>query len=516
MAAEKNQAMITQPEISRSWKVVFHLLMVSPALLVQRILNNDIWFLLASGRSVLAHGIPTTEPLSMHEGLEFVMQQWLSAVIFQKAYANWGETGLFTVVSVMYALTILAIFRLTLRVSGNSFFFSYLVTTASALWAYLFMTTRPYVFSTFVFVIEIYLVETVQRTGKKRLLLILPLLSVLLVNLHAALWPLFLILLLPYLAESMVLTIKQKLWQTRTFDLTLLLAILFSIACALINQYGWKALTYLFRSYGYSEISKTIIEMQPLNINEATGKIYFLAIALVFLVLGFQGLKTVRLRYLFLLSGLAYLCVSSLRNGLLFSVLGFFPLAESLASHQSRLETPLVTSSKTNVKPVISRKLLRGTIVVLIILLLVLSLLQLNDKEISEVPEYTHLFAVLEQVKVDTEIRTLVLYTGYNNGGHAEFIGLKPYLDPRAEVFVLANNGRKDYMAEYIQLQSGKIHYRDFIDRYQFTDLVLGPEDILRVYLPRDPDFELVFISGEYVWYRRVLTPPPSGPVPAG
>ena len=34
----------------------------------------------------------------------------------------------------------------------------------------------------------------------------------------------------------------------------------------------------------------------------------------------------------------------------------------------------------------------------------------------------------------------MVLYTGYNDGGYAEFLGYKPYIDPRAEVFVKKNN----------------------------------------------------------------------------
>lgn len=504
MGAENRSAEAIRPDIPHKLRVIFYLLMFAPALLVQRVLNNDIWFLLASGRYVLSHGFPVTEPLTMHEGLNFVMQQWLSAVIFQTAFASWGEAGLFAVVSLMYALIILAIFLLAMRVSGNSFFLSYLVTTASALWAYLFMTTRPYVFSALVFVLEMYLVETAMRTGKKGLLAFLPLLSVLLVNLHAAMWPMFLVLLLPYLAESLVQVVKLKSGSARSFDLALILAGLLSVASALVNPYGWKAMTYLFRSYGYPEISKYISEMLPLNINEAAGKIYFSAIALVWLLYGLAGLKTVRLRYLFLLTGLSYLCVSSLRNGLLFSVLGFFSLAETWASWQPHLPTRLMTIPDVAARPFFSRRLLRGMIAALLILLLVMSLHLLTRKVKPEVPGYTQLFAVLDQVKADAETRPLVLYTGYNNGGHAEFIGLKPYLDPRAEVFVRANNGRKEIMAEFVYLQTGKTHYRDFIDRYQFTDLVLGQEDVLKVYLPRDPDFELVFVSGEYMWYKRV------------
>jgi len=508
MADETRMAEIIRPDVPRKLRIVFYLLLFAPAILVQRVLNNDIWFLLASGRYVLAHGLPATEPLAMHEGLDFVMQQWLSAVIFQATYIRWGEAGLFAVVSLTYALIILAIFQLTLRVSGNSFVLSYLVTTASSLWAYLFITTRPYVFSTLIFILQIYLVETALRTGKKLVLAGLPVLSALLVNLHAAMWPMFLVLLLPYLAENMILAFVRKPVQARVSGCTLILAAGVSMASALANPYGWKAMTYLFRSYGHQEISRYISEMLPLNINLMSGKTYFAAMGLIIVLLGLRGLKCVKLRYLFLLAGLLYLGLSSLRNNLLFSALGFIPLADTYASVSLSLPAADAVAARDGSRRtrsqtrMLSRRLIRGLIAALSVLLLVLTVHLLAREEKAEVPGSTHLLAILEQVKQDAVSRPLVLYTGYNDGGHAEFIGLKPYLDPRAEVFVLANNGQKDIMAEFVNLQTGKIHYRDFIARYQFTDLVLGPKDILRVYLPRDPDYELVRVSGDYLWYR--------------
>ena len=44
--------------------------------------ENDIWFLLKHGEYILKHGFPHIEPFSMHQNFSFVMQQWLSSVIF--------------------------------------------------------------------------------------------------------------------------------------------------------------------------------------------------------------------------------------------------------------------------------------------------------------------------------------------------------------------------------------------------------------------------------------------------
>ena len=48
-------------------------LMFLPCLVVNLQLDNDIWFLLTSGRFVLQNGIPTIEPFTLHQGFSFLM-----------------------------------------------------------------------------------------------------------------------------------------------------------------------------------------------------------------------------------------------------------------------------------------------------------------------------------------------------------------------------------------------------------------------------------------------------------
>ena len=63
-------------------------------LLYVKSLDNDIWYLLSEGRYIVTHGIYHVDPLSMHEGLQVVVQNWLSASIFWIIYDLFGEMGL--------------------------------------------------------------------------------------------------------------------------------------------------------------------------------------------------------------------------------------------------------------------------------------------------------------------------------------------------------------------------------------------------------------------------------------
>ena len=98
----------------------------------------------------------------------------------------------------------------------------------------------------------------------------------------------------------------------------------------------------------------------------------------------------------------------------------------------------------------------------------------------------------------------MVLYTGYNDGGYAEFRGLKPYLDPRAEVFVIENNKKDDVLKEYYELETGRLHYKDFLDKYQFTHLILTEYDSLYVNMLKDSDYYLAYANEEYALFETI------------
>ena len=75
--------------------VVAFLLPLVIILLYRRTLDNDTWFVLAEGRHILEKGIYYNDVLSMHDGLEIVVQQYGFAVIFWLIYSVFGSIGLY-------------------------------------------------------------------------------------------------------------------------------------------------------------------------------------------------------------------------------------------------------------------------------------------------------------------------------------------------------------------------------------------------------------------------------------
>ena len=65
-------------------------LMILPCFIFNKTLDDDGYFLLKHGEYIINNGFPTTEPFTMHQNLNFVMQQWLYATIIYYIYNSFG------------------------------------------------------------------------------------------------------------------------------------------------------------------------------------------------------------------------------------------------------------------------------------------------------------------------------------------------------------------------------------------------------------------------------------------
>lgn len=475
---------------NKSYKFLY-LLLFSPCFLVKHDLDTDIWFILNSGRYVLKNGIPYTEPFTIHQGMSFVMQQWLSAVTFWSVYRIGGESGLRLLVTLVYILFIFITFKLCMFLSEDNFFVSYGVSIITVGLIYTFITQRPYIFLFLFIPIEIYLLEKFIKTNNSRYLLPLLILSVLLINLQAAMWPMLFIVLLPYVVDSFkfkFLFIEGQGYKKKP----LFIIILGMITAGFLNPYGLKAVTYLFNSYGYAEISNTVSEMAPANINTISGKIIFITILLVLAGIFLYKNGRYKLRYCLLALGTAYMSISSVRNYSIFIICGIIPLSYYFKDFKFKIEI------KTDKKTLTIRK-------VLIVLFVALYIFAICKKTIYISPTQNDLIKsadyLSEHYPNKTDIR---LYTNYNDGGYLEFRGYKVYIDPRAEVFVKKNNKKSDIMKEFILMESGKLYYKNVLDKYSFTHLLVSNDDILSTYLPYDKDYKLIYSSEYYKIFQNI------------
>lgn len=468
------------------------ILLYLPSLLIFKIFDNDIWFLLNSGRYIMNYGIPNIEPFTIHNNLEFVMQQWLSSVIYWLAYNNCGEVGIYLVMISTFILIVFVMYKITSLISNGKFLISYTITMYFSIMLSLTIRSRPMIFTLLLLTFELYSLEKYIASNNRIYLLILPILSFLSINLHAAMWPILFIILIPYIIDSF--GFKYKSFCCQHYEKKFLIFIVvIMVLIAIFNPYGTKSMTYLFRSYGYPEISNYVNEMKPPNINHGYGVFVFsLFFVIIITYIFFRGGKT-KIRYILLTFGTGLLALSSNRSFPFFMICSIFPLAYYLKDVNIKLPLKHLPNNDTK---------LRKTLILAVIILLVCNVFIGNDRIVDN--EFNDLEEIIEYIIKNYDLSHIILYTAYKEGSYTQFMGLKSYIDPRAEVFVKKNNKKDDIMKEYTNLQDGKIYYKNVLDKYKFTHLIVSESDILFTYLPYDEDYEIVKSNKSYILFKKI------------
>ena len=498
----------------------------------------DTYFVMNLGRYVLEHGFPHIDPFTVHENLKLVAQQWLSGVVFWEAYKSLGVNGLLLVDYIFGAASIVIYWRLCLFVSGGNKILSFMISFAVGMFFAPMVVPRPHILSATFLLIEVFMLEKFTRTTDARFLIPLPLISLALINLHAAVWLMSLIVCLPFLFVKSRRHIKL-----------LLAAMTGILVCGLINPYGVEAMTYVFRSYGIESINSGIPEMFTPTAHALQGKVFYATEA--FLIVSLTRFK-VPWRYIFLSGGITFMAIMHARNLVLFYFLATFPLAyvwrdfSSEKLFQNRKLSLglffLILAANTVIITNFLKESLGNVSVPLLILFLAAVLFVLYNLLILKAQgsilhqtilpqKIVSLLATLfvtsgifffaytySQPKLSTTytdaikfiLRTarpedISLYITQGGGGLAGSFGIKYYIDSRSEVFLSANNGQKNIFEEYGDFTSGKLNYKDFLNRYDFTYIILTSEEpFLFELMSADKDFRTIYESEHVEGYDLI------------
>ncbi|MBR2518306.1 MAG: hypothetical protein IKE46_00750 [Selenomonadaceae bacterium] len=509
--------------------------------------ESDTNFIINLGRYILEHGFPHVDPFTIHDGIQLVAQQWLSGIIFWEAWQIFGVAGLKLTDFIFGALLIILHWRLCFFVSGNKIV-ALVLSFAVGLITATSIVPRPQIFSTLILLAEVSLLEKFTRTGDAKFLIPLPPLSALLINFHAAMWLMFFVLAAPFFF------VKDTRHAKFLFG-TLAASFLFGFA----NPYGVDAMTYVLKSYGVDIINSHVSEMFAPSAQTVGGKIFYAAEALI--IFTFARVK-LPWRYILLSGGLTFLALLHQRNLLLFYFVATFPLAcawqnfsvEKIFPRRDDENFPnrvpmtilffMLTFVNTAIVTLILQDGLAELNTPLKILFVVATLLLLYNLLVFKregrllhaaiLPRKNFsllvtalivcaIFSVtLADRKDDTdEILTpaiefilqserpenISLWIGQGGGGLAGRFGIKYYIDSRSEVFLPTNSGlKKNILAEYLDLISGKLYYAEFFSRYNFTHIIIADDmPLLFNALSRDENFKVIY-ERKHVGEKKTVT----------
>ena len=465
--------------------------------------DNDLWFILATGRSILQNGISHFDTLSMHSDYYIVTQQWLTSIIYYLSVTKLGAAGFSIVVSLISIGGTITLYKYSKYLSKNATISSLLTLLYLYFFVKGFTTTRPQIITYLLLTLELFLTDKFIDTKNKKYLYALPILSILEINMHASMWFLQFCFIGVYLSEF----INKK--EIRN---SLIITLIIMFLAGFINPYGLDAILYVFNSYGISIINDNIMEMKPILISYMMGKLILLTLFLTLFVSSFY--KKINLRYLLLLGGTTYLALSHYKSspyyGIAFviamsSLLKDVNLKEVYLNIVNKIKFNKIKNILTKISNIEIKYLKLSFIAVIIILLMESYTVVISEARLDHPLEL-----LVNKLESDAKNKDVTVYTDYGDGGYLEWREFKPYLDPRGDVFIKKTNKKFDLLDEAFNLNT-ELKVMRFINKYKFDYLVvkIQKDKTLYNYLKneRSDEYQIIYKSyndNDSVLFKRI------------
>lgn len=437
-------------------------LMILPCLIFNKTFDDDGYFLLKHGEYIINNRIPTIEPFTMHQNLNFVMQQWLYAAIIYLIHNTFGQMAVMFFIMIIFIISTIFLQK-TLEIICNNKILSYILTFPSTFIMLFFTRTRPITFTYLLIILLFYSLLKYTKTKKIKWLILLPIISLVQINIHCSMWIFLFIMILPFLFEIKCFT-SNSIYSEDYDKKPILVAIILMIITGFLNPYNYKAMIYVFKSI--SSIDIGISEMATPTILNASGTmiIAFTVLTTIFFI---NIKEKINIRYLFLYWGSLVLVLFALRN------LPFFALSFSFLAAEI-LKNVDIKKILTNVFGIYEIYI---PIITIICIILSFNCIFPKEKQLSV--QMNDSYEAINYLATNYDINDKTAYTHYNNGSYAMYKGLKIYIDARMEVYLYSQNKKFDYIQEFNLLQNGRISKEKFIDKYNFDYLILDYTDIL-------------------------------------
>ena len=177
-------------------------------------LQNDTYYTIKIGEHIINEGIDMQDPFSWHENLPYTYPHWAYDTATYLIYNLGQNTGitdggmLFIYITTVILACVLGvlIYVTATKLSKNNLI-SFILTMFAMYLLKDFIAARAQLVTFILFVLTILFIENFLETKKKRYFIGIILISIIIANVHVAVWPFFFILFLPYIAEYIIASI---------------------------------------------------------------------------------------------------------------------------------------------------------------------------------------------------------------------------------------------------------------------------------------------------------------------
>lgn len=195
----------------RKFNIIAVILIILFAISISpKTLQNDTFYTIKIGELIVKNkNIDMLEHFSWHSNLKYTYPHWLYDVIIYLIYNIGGMFGIYISTCIFAAILGIVFFSVNVKINKNQIL-SFFMTILGLYMLKSFIAARAQLVTYILFILQIYSMEKLLETGKKRYGIYLIIDSVLVANLHVAVWPFSFVLYLPYMAEYFIACLKKK------------------------------------------------------------------------------------------------------------------------------------------------------------------------------------------------------------------------------------------------------------------------------------------------------------------
>lgn len=527
--------------------------------IVGKTLQNDTYYTITLGKYILNNGIDMMEHFAWHEGLIYTYPHWLYDVFIYLIYSAFGFNGIYISSIILGIVLGLSIYFVASKISKNNLL-SFFVTLLIMFLGREYITARAQLVTFILFVWTIYFIERFLDIPKIRYAIGLILIPIAIANVHAAVFPFYFILFLPYIGEYIIALLKEhtdiltKLFiksdeaeikklakieqrtqkqeeklnvytkrvevnkkrleekrkqkeakQGKEYKIIIhkkenvKWLILVMIICAftgLVTPIGDTPYTYLLHTM-QGNTTGNINEHLPLILSQNKNAIIIFA-AFITLVT-FTKVK-VRLSDLFLAGGLIILTFMSRRQLSMVLFIGVFALNNIISDFIRMYDDE---EDFQNMKYYITTWI--GQLISYALVTLITVCLLLKSKDTKIVNDDSYPVEACDYIVNNLDVDNIKLFNDYNYGSYLMYRGIPVFIDSRADVYDPKFNGLEDdIFQDYISLSGLNCYYENKFEHYGITHVMTYSNSKLALYISKDENYKELYRDEHFVIFERL------------
>ena len=463
-----------------------------------RTFQNDTYYTVKVGESILEHGIDMKDHFSWHK-LDYTYPHWLFDIIVYKLH-EFGGLNILYITNILVFIVIGITFFITNLKQHKSYFLSLLFSILAVIMLARFVTMRAQLITYLLFLIEIILIEQLLKKGKKPYIIGLFILCILIANLHAAVWPFYFILMLPYLFEYVVSVLRDKLNnKIPNFNIsnkriiiernkhikTLFIVFIISLFLGLLTPLKDIPYTYFIRTM-QADTMEYIDEHKSLVLIENLFVMGYLGIMLIPLI--FTKVK-VKLSDIAMMAGLLFMSFLSIRHIALLAIIGMYYLCRLISN----------IGYINGTKPLDYNLPMYGIIIVTITIMLTSGLVyNINYKE-EFVNSNTYPVAMVNYMKNNLDMDKVRLYNEYDFGSYLIYNDIPVFIDSRSDLYTKSFNHKTDIFNDCMNITE---NYGRIFKKYEITHILIYKDTYLNQILAISSNYKLVHRTGRFMLYE--------------